>query len=136
MTFALFVVPVVLLLLGFPIFGGAGFVAKWYILQVALQARLPQTLLVVVLVLTTVVSAGYYLRVIMVMFMRAPAENAEQAPAAAPLTKLVLAVTVASILVLGVYPNWFQRVASKGFPQVEESTIEGFQRVLDRQGRR
>jgi NADH-quinone oxidoreductase subunit N len=127
---------IMLSLLGFPIFGGAGFVAKWYILQVALQARLPQTLLVVVLVLTTVVSAGYYLRVIMVMFMRAPAENAVAAPAAAPLTRFVLAVAVASILVLGVYPNWFQRVASKGFPQVEESSMEGFQRVLDQRPRR
>ncbi len=126
---------IMLSLLGFPIFGGAGFVAKWYILQVALQARLPQTLLAIVLVLTTVVSAGYYLRVIMVMFMRAPAENAEQAPPAAPLTRLVLAVTVASILVLGVYPNWFQRVASRGFPQVEESTLEGFSRALDRMRR-
>jgi NADH-quinone oxidoreductase subunit N len=126
---------IMLALLGFPVFGGAGFVAKWYILQVALQSRLPQTLLVVVLVLTTVVSAGYYLRVIMVMFMRSPAEKAEPAPPASPLTRLVLAVTVVGILVLGVYPNWFQRVASKGFPQVEESTIEGFQRVLDRMGR-
>ena len=124
-----------LALLGFPIFGGAGFVAKWYIIQVALQARLPQTLLVVVLVLTTVVSAGYYLRVIMVMFMRPPEENAEPAPPAAALTRVVLAVTVAGILILGVYPNWFQSVASKGFPQVEESSIEGFQRVLDRLGR-
>ena len=126
---------IMLSLLGFPVFGGAGFVAKWYILQVALQARLPQTLLAIVLVLTTVVSAGYYLNVIMVMFMRSPADKAEPAPPASALTRLVLAVTVAGILVLGVYPNWFQRVASKGLPQVEESSIVGFQRVLDRLGR-
>ncbi|MEO8622947.1 MAG: NADH-quinone oxidoreductase subunit N, partial [bacterium] len=59
-----------LALMGFPIFGGIGFFAKWYVLKAALQAPEPQTLLAVVLVLTTVISAGYYLYVIMVMFMR------------------------------------------------------------------
>jgi NADH-quinone oxidoreductase subunit N len=126
---------IMLALLGFPIFGGAGFVAKWYILQVALQSRLPQNTLAVVLVLTTVVSAGYYLNVIMVMFMRPPAERTEPLPSTPTLTRLVLAISVVGILVLGVYPNWFQRVASKGFPHVDESTIEGFQRTLERLGR-
>src|SRR5215211_5589707 len=54
-----------LLLLGFPIFGGAGFFAKWYVLQAALRAPVPLTTLSVVLVLTTVLSAGYYLNVVM-----------------------------------------------------------------------
>src|SRR5207237_3163056 len=84
-----------LALLGFPIFGGAGFFAKWYILQAALQARIPQTGLAVVLVLTTVVSAGYYLYVILVMFMRAPNVDAAPLPPTPPLTRIVLAVTVA-----------------------------------------
>ena len=61
-------------LLGFPIFGGIGFFAKWYMLKAALQAPEPQTLLAVVLVLTTVVSAGYYLYVVMVMFMKPRSE--------------------------------------------------------------
>src|SRR5204863_10041735 len=95
-----------LALLGFPIFGGGGFFAKWYVLQAALQARVPQTTLAVVLVLTTVVSAGYYLYVIMVMFMRPPGVETEPLPPTPVLTRLVLAVTVVSILVLGVYPNW------------------------------
>ena len=55
---------IMLALLGFPIFGGAGFFAKWYVLQAALQAPVRQTTLAVVLVLTTVVSAGYYLWVV------------------------------------------------------------------------
>ena len=108
-----------LALLGFPIFGGAGFFAKWYVLQAALQARMPQIALAVVLVLTTVVSAGYYLYVILVMFMRAPIAEAEAPPPTPALTRVVLAVTVVGILVLGVYPNWFQRVASKGLPRRE-----------------
>ena len=65
-----------LALLGFPVFGGAGFFAKWYVLQAALQAEVPQTMLAVVLVLTTVVSAGYYLYVVMVMFMRSRPDDA------------------------------------------------------------
>src|SRR5439155_24624754 len=65
-----------LALLGFPIFGGAGFFAKWYILQAALQSPMPLRTLAVVLVLTTVVSAGYYLYVVMVMFMRARPDDA------------------------------------------------------------
>jgi NADH-quinone oxidoreductase subunit N len=106
-----------LALLGFPIFGGGGFFAKWYVLQAALQARVPQTTLAVVLVLTSVVSAGYYLYVIVVMFMRPPASDAEPAPPIPGLTRVVLAITVVGILALGVYPNWFQDVASKGQPR-------------------
>ena len=67
---ALSMAVIMLALLGFPIFGGAGFFAKWYVLQAALQAPAKQTTLAVVLVLTTVVSAGYYLYVVMLMFMR------------------------------------------------------------------
>src|SRR3954465_15691286 len=54
-----------LALMGFPIFGGIGFFAKWYILKAALQSNAPQYALSVVLVLTTVISAGYYLYAIM-----------------------------------------------------------------------
>jgi NADH-quinone oxidoreductase subunit N len=109
---------IMLALLGFPIFGGAGFFAKWYVLQAALQAPQPQTILAVVLVLTTVVSAGYYLYVIMVMFMRPPHADAEPIGATPALTRALLAITVVGILALGVYPNWMQRVASKGHPIV------------------
>ncbi|HKN59382.1 MAG TPA: NADH-quinone oxidoreductase subunit N, partial [Gemmatimonadaceae bacterium] len=39
-----------LALLGFPVFGGIGFFAKWYVLQAALQSPFPQTRLAVLLV--------------------------------------------------------------------------------------
>ena len=81
-----------LALLGFPIFGGAGFFAKWYVLQAALQAPAPQTMLAVVLVLTTVISAGYYLYVVMVMFMRPRAGDAPVPHAAGGLTQFVIGV--------------------------------------------
>ncbi len=110
---------IMLALLGFPIFGGAGFFAKWYVIKAALQAPVPQTALVVALVLTSVVSAGYYLHVIVVMFMRAPNADAPPVPSTPMLTRVVLAVTVIGILVLGVYPNWVQAVANKGLPRLE-----------------
>jgi len=119
-----------LALLGFPIFGGAGFLAKWYVLQAALSARAPQTALVVTLVLTSVVSAGYYLYVLVVMFMRPPQADAPAIPPTPLLTRVVLAVTVGAILVLGVYPNWVQRVAAKGWPRVEEASVIELNRSL------
>src|SRR5262249_37439045 len=65
-----------LALLGFPIFGGAGFFAKWYVLQAAMLSRTPLYALMVLLVLTSVVSAGYYLHVVRVMFMKPRPEGA------------------------------------------------------------
>jgi len=118
---------IMLALLGFPIFGGAGFFAKWYVIRAALQAPVPQTSLAVALVLTSVISAGYYLYVIVVMFMKAP--PADDAGAVIPptplLTRVVLAVTVVGILILGVYPNWVQAVASKGHPRLEAISAFG-----------
>ncbi|MGH7680183.1 MAG: proton-conducting transporter membrane subunit, partial [Gemmatimonadaceae bacterium] len=115
-----------LALLGFPIFGGGGFFAKWYVLQAALQAPTPEIMLAVVLVLTTVVSAGYYLYVIMVIFMRAPSPDAQPLPATPRLTRLVLATTVGALLVLGVYPTWVHRIAEKGLPRVEDASLPEF----------
>jgi NADH-quinone oxidoreductase subunit N len=117
---------IMLALLGFPIFGGGGFFAKWYVIRAALQAPVPQTTLAVALVLTSVVSAGYYLYVIVVMFMKAPVGEAQPLPRTPALTKLVLAVTVGGILVLGVYPNWVHAVVNKGHPRLEPISAFGF----------
>ena len=98
---------IMLALLGFPIFGGAGFFAKWYVLQAALQAPVQQTTLAVVLVLTTVVSAGYYLYVVMVMFMRPRPEDAPRTERSGGLTQMVLAVTRrAASSIIGFAPDY------------------------------
>jgi NADH-quinone oxidoreductase subunit N len=110
-----------LALLGFPIFGGAGFLAKWYVIQAALQSQAPQTLLVVVLVLTTVVSAGYYLYVIMVMFMRPRIEGLTLPARPGALTRVVLVATVVLLLVLGVVPDYVVRLSWAGRPQLAPS---------------
>ena len=67
-------------LLGFP--GTFGFIGKWMILSALVTSG--QWIIPVVLVLTSVVSAGYYLPVIMAMYMK-PAPEGAAAPA--PLTR-------------------------------------------------
>lgn len=108
-----------LALMGFPIFGGAGFYAKWYVLQAALQAPVRQTTLAVVLVLTTVISAGYYLYVLVLMFMRPRAEGAPAPEASGGLTRMVLALSVVLLIVLGFAPEYLIRVARNGAPRIE-----------------
>ncbi|MFL5579294.1 MAG: NADH-quinone oxidoreductase subunit N, partial [Gemmatimonadaceae bacterium] len=105
-----------LALLGFPFFGGLGFFAKWYVLQAALQGAAPQTRLAVLLVLTSVVSAGYYLYVVMVMFMR---PRAAAAAALAPVSWWTKSVIVAAALVTvlgGLYPSPLVNWARRGVP--------------------
>jgi NADH-quinone oxidoreductase subunit N len=94
-----------LALLGFPIFGGIGFFAKWYVLQAALQGPFPQTRLAVLLVLTSLVSAGYYLYVVMVMFMKPRASTAVLPESAGRWTRGVVWASAAVILVFGLFPD-------------------------------
>ena len=116
-----------LALLGFPIFGGIGFFAKYWIIQSALQAPVPQTKLAIILVLTSVVSAGYYLYVVMVMFMKPRSENAAPVGEPAGWTRSVIAAAAILILVLGVLPNsvvrWTQR--SRNAVPVAETRAPG-----------
>jgi NADH-quinone oxidoreductase subunit N len=99
-----------LALLGFPVFGGVGFLAKWAVLQAALQAPTPQTRLVVLMVIMTAVSAGYYLHVVMVMFMRPRPEGAEAPAQGGALTRFVIGATVVLILAFGLFPQSIVRL--------------------------
>jgi NADH-quinone oxidoreductase subunit N len=100
-----------LALLGFPVIGGVGFLAKWYVLQAALQAPTPQTRLAVMLVIATMISAGYYLYVVMVMFMR-PRPEGYTAPAPASfLTRAVIGAAAVLIVVFGIFPDAVLRLA-------------------------
>lgn len=102
--------------LGMPIVGGMGFFAKWYVLQAAMQARSPQTVLAVVLVLTSVVSAAYYLTVVSAMFMR-PRTEGVRTPAASSLAGGIATVMAIVLLILGVYPTPVIRMARDAVPQ-------------------
>jgi NADH-quinone oxidoreductase subunit N len=108
-----------LALMGFPIFGGAGFFAKWYVLQAALQAPVRQTTLAIVLVLTTVVSAGYYMYVVMLMFMRPRPDNAPPPERPGGITKMILGLSVGLILFFGVFPEKAIGIARLAPPRVE-----------------
>lgn len=112
-----------LALLGFPIFGGIGFLAKYWIILSALQAPEPQTKLVVILVITSLVSAGYYLYVVMVMFMRQRAVDAPVSPRAGGWTRFVIAAAAILILVLGVLPNSVVRWTERSRPSVAAATL-------------
>jgi len=95
-------------LLGFP--GTAGFIGKWYILLAATSAG--QNMLAVILVLASVVSAGYYLPVIMAMYMKPEASETVHAEVRlGRLGEAAVAVAVAGLLVFGVWPNRLLDVA-------------------------
>ena len=89
-------------LLGFP--GTFGFMGKWYIISAV--AAEGHYILPVVLVLTSVVSAGYYLPVVMAMYMRsAPADEQYAGVRLAPAALGAIAVSVVVVLLFGVWPG-------------------------------
>jgi NADH-quinone oxidoreductase subunit N len=89
-------------LLGIP--GTFGFIGKWYILSAVVAEG--HYILPVILVLTSVVSAGYYLPVIMAMYMRpAPSADRYAGVRLPPAALGAMALTVAAVLVFGVWPN-------------------------------
>ena len=89
-------------LAGFP--GTGGFIGKVFLLQGAMEADL--VYLSVILVLTTVISYWYYLRVAWYMWMRDPTPNAAASPIQVPVAmRLALIAGVILILYLGVFPG-------------------------------
>ncbi|HUZ91388.1 MAG TPA: NADH-quinone oxidoreductase subunit NuoN [Methylocella sp.] len=80
----------------------AGFFAKWYVFNAAIQAGLYS--LAVIGVLSSAVAAFYYLRIVKVMYFDEPAPAFDK-PAPAP--RAVLAVTGILVLVLCAYPGVF-----------------------------
>ena len=106
-----------LALLGFPIVGGIGFLAKWYVLQAALQAPAPQARLAVLLVITTAISAGYYLQVVRVMYMKPRPANAATPLPAGNLTRFVVAASAILIVALGLFPDSVAGLAQRGAAQ-------------------
>ncbi len=99
-------------LLGFP--GTAGFIGKWLIVAAALEAGQPA--LVVVLVVASVVSAGYYLPVIMAMYMKEGRQEAVEGTAfALPAgARAVVGVAAVLLLLFGVWPNRAIDLAREG----------------------
>jgi NADH-quinone oxidoreductase subunit N len=86
----------------------AGFIAKFYIFTGAVSSGL--LWLVIVAVITSVISAYYYLRVVKVMWLGEPATDESRVPTSGAL-KLALAASSLGVLVLGVAPFLLIRLA-------------------------
>ena len=95
-------------LLGFP--GTLGFIGKWYILSAVVAEG--QMILPVLLVLTSVLSAGYYLPVIMSMYMRpSPGADRHAAVGLSPTAAGAIAASVVAVVLLGLWPSGLLEVA-------------------------
>lgn len=95
--------------IGIPITGG--FFAKFYVLNAALASKSNLVGLAIILVLNSGVAAYYYLRIIVMMYMREP--KGEVPVTRVPvMTAIAIAVCVLATLYLGVYPGRVLRYAT------------------------
>ena len=95
-------------LIGIPMTGG--FFAKFYVFSAALQANLIG--LTIIGLLNSAVGAYYYLRIIVMIYMRESREEAPLAPLSASLGA-ALAISVATTLYLGILPGQVLEYASR-----------------------
>jgi NADH-quinone oxidoreductase subunit N len=95
-------------LIGIPMTGG--FFAKFYVFSAALQANLVG--LTIIGVLNSAVGAYYYLRIIVVMYMREAREELPAIPVP-PALGAALAICVAATLYLGLLPGKVLEYASR-----------------------
>jgi NADH-quinone oxidoreductase subunit N len=79
----------------------AGFMGKWLVFNVTVQAGLIP--LAIIGVLTSVVSAFYYLRIVVNMFLRPQADDAESTDPVAPISWSVYA-SMTAVMILGILP--------------------------------
>jgi NADH-quinone oxidoreductase subunit N len=80
----------------------AGFMGKFFVFQAAIQAG--ETGLVVAGVLTTVIAAFFYLRLIVVMWLQEPSGDVPGL-GLSPAASVGLAMTAAATVALGIYPQ-------------------------------
>ena len=88
-------------LIGVPLTGG--FFGKFYIFKAALDANL--VWLTVIGLLNSAVAAYYYLRILVVMYMREPGESVETLPPAGALLQIAVYGSAVGTLLLGIFPS-------------------------------
>ena len=83
----------------------AGFIGKLYVFMSAVEAGMPW--LAAIALIFAVISAYYYLRLVMVMYMREPSALSSVSPrmVMSPTLSIVLACAVAGVVIFGIYPN-------------------------------
>jgi NADH-quinone oxidoreductase subunit N len=94
----------------------AGFIGKFFVFKAAIEEGLYA--LAVIGVLNSLVSIGYYLKVVYVLYMRDPVEEGAPPPLAVA-DRLALGLCGAGILALGIFPAgiWnFARRAAESLP--------------------
>jgi len=89
----------------------AGFFGKYYVFLAAIKMQM--TWLAVIGVLTSLVSAYYYLRVVVLMYFREGHADVVSNPSRAALA--VVAVCAALVLVLGLFPSFVLQIAQRFF---------------------
>jgi NADH-quinone oxidoreductase subunit N len=89
-------------LIGVPLTGG--FFGKFYIFKAALESNL--VWLTVLGLLNSAVAAFYYLRIMVMMYMREPGEATTQAEPLTPGLRLALILPAIGTLFLGIFPTW------------------------------
>ena len=93
-------------LIGIPITGG--FFAKFYVFSAALRANL--IWLTIIGVLNSAIGAYYYLRIIVMMYMREPRRAVPVTPVT-PGLGIALAISIIATLYLGILPNRVLQIA-------------------------
>jgi NADH-quinone oxidoreductase subunit N len=94
----------------------AGFIGKFYIFMAAVNGGM--TWLAVVAVIFAAISAFYYLRVVMVMYMREPEGStaSHSRLETSPALSFVLACALAGVVLLGLFPNGLWSLATHATP--------------------
>jgi len=108
LTAAMFAI-FLLSLIGVPLTGG--FFGKFYIFRAALESHL--VWLSVLGLLNSAVAAYYYLRILVVMYMKEPSEAANKVEPLGLGLRLALIVPAIATLFLGIFPNWVLDFAGK-----------------------
>jgi NADH-quinone oxidoreductase subunit N len=86
----------------------AGFIGKFFLFKAALENGLYA--LALIGIANSLVSVGYYLKVVYILYMRDPVE-ATPPPALAPADRLALALCAAGIFAFGIFPGSLWQLA-------------------------
>ena len=91
----------------------AGFIGKFYVFLSAVQAGL--TWLAVLALVFAAISAYFYLRLVMVMYMREPGAVTALSPrfVSSPALSIVLACAIAGVVFFGLYPDPIVNLATQ-----------------------
>lgn len=88
----------------------AGFIGKFFLFKAALEKGFYA--LALIGIANSLVSIGYYLKVVYILYMRDPVE-AEGPPPLAPADRFALALCAAGILAIGIFPSSLWEIARR-----------------------